>query len=105
MQIANEAYAKMMTGEIEVMDKLNFNADTKDWRWMKVSELTEALNAKGVGSIHIGRVLSKLMRTDKRVKRKKSQNVKCYLLPPMCTSFNTVQVVNNADEDFGPVLE
>ena len=83
MQTANEAFTKMLPGEIEVLDKLDFDSPKSSWRWWTVSELTEALNAKGVNSMHIGKVAAKLERTDKRVEKKNKHGKKEYCLPKL----------------------
>ena len=99
LQLENETYAKMLPGEIEVRDKLDFNAQIDKWRWMKVSELTEGLNAKGITSMHIGKVLAKLKRSDKRIELKNCNGQKQYLLPPFVNSYNYISSGNNSSNN------
>lgn len=39
LQAGNGQYEKPLPGEIEIMDKLNFEAPERMWKWRKVSEL------------------------------------------------------------------
>lgn len=80
----NNKYAKPLMGEIELMDKLDFDAPKDKWRWRKVSEITDDVNAKGVNALHIGRVLAKL-RKAKKIEMKINDGVKSYFVPPFCT--------------------
>ena len=99
LQKDNNAYAKSLQGEIEVMDRLDFNAPTNRWSWQKVSKVAETINAKGIDASKIGKVLAKLEKNDSRVEVKNLSNYKFYFLPPLCKS-----KPYPAAEDFQPVL-
>ena len=80
---ANKAFEKMLPGETELMDRLDFDLPVKWWEWLKVSEVLEAIEVRGVTASQLGRVLAKLAKQDDRVQVKNPGNVKRYLLPPV----------------------
>lgn len=83
LRVRDEAYVKPMAGEIEVLDKLDFDAPKSKWVWRRVSDFTEAIGAKSIGSVKIGKVLSKLKKKYSRIEVKTSNGRKKYLLPPL----------------------
>lgn len=82
----NEVYSKNLSGEIELLDKLNWEAPESQWRWKKVSEVAELVGARNASTVQVGRVLAKLEKTNEKVQMKTSHNVKQYLVPPAFTS-------------------
>lgn len=84
LQACNEQYEKPLPGEIEITDKLNFEAPDHMWKWCKVSELLTAVGYKGITAVQAGKVLAKLSKTDSRIECKNVHNVKMYRLPPTC---------------------
>ena len=102
LQMRNNKYAKPLPGEIEVMDKFNFDAPEGKWRWKKVSEITDEINAKGVNSIHIGRVLAKLKKA-KKIDMKIQDGVKMYKVPPLCT-FNQYYPTQGEEQNEEPLV-
>lgn len=73
---ANKVYSKPLAGEIELRDKLNFDAPEAQWRWKTVSEIAEVAG-RNFSSIQIGKVLTKM-----GLKMKNSHNRKLYYVPP-----------------------
>ncbi len=100
LQNRNEQFAKPLPGEIEIMDKLDFNAPVEQWKWKKVSEVAEAIGGRAANCAQIGRVLMKLTREDEHVKVKSKGNVKSYFLPPLCRC----KGYYHCAEDFSEVL-
>ena len=82
LQAHNEAYAKPLPGEIEILDQLNFAVPDKDWLWITASRLAKETSLKYLNAIQVGRVLSKLSKLDPRIQMKNIHNTKQYLLPP-----------------------
>ena len=78
----NEQYSKPIPGEIEILDQLHWEVPVEKWQWKKTSDLIKDLNLRGVNANQIGRVLTKLMKRDGRIKCKAPHNVKHYLVPP-----------------------
>ena len=82
LQRDNEQYSKPLPGEIEILERLHWEAPIEQWKWMKTSDLMLDLSLKGVNASQMGRVLTKLMARDERIQTKSPHNVKHYLLPP-----------------------
>ena len=99
LQQGNNVYLKPLAGEIEVLDKLDFDAKLEDWKLQRVSQVVDAINAKGVDASKMGKVLAKLAKNDPRVEVKNWSNYKMYRLPPLRKSS-----YYPAAEDFQPVL-
>jgi hypothetical protein len=99
LQAHNEQYEKPLPGEIEITDKLNFEAPDRMWKWCKVSELLNGIGVRGITAVQAGKVLAKLAKTDSRIECKNVHNVKQYRLPPTCpTEFY------HSTEDYTPPL-
>ena len=86
LQAENGQYEKPLPGEIEIMDRLNFEAPERMWKWRKVSELLNGACVRGVSAAQAGKVLAKLAKTDSRVQMKNVHNVRQYRLPPLCAT-------------------
>lgn len=86
LQALNGQYEKSLPGEIEITDRLNFDAPEKLWKWRKVSELMNGACIRGVTAVQTGRVLAKLAKSDRRIQMKNHHNVRLYRLPPLCTT-------------------
>ena len=86
LQAGNGQYEKPLPGEIEIMDRLNFEAPERMWKWRKVSELLNGACVRGVSAAQAGKVLAKLAKTDSRVQMKNVHNVRQYRLPPLCAT-------------------
>jgi len=86
LQVGNGQYEKPLPGEIEIMDRLNFEAPEQMWKWRKVSELLNGACVRGVSAVQAGKVLAKLAKTDSRVQMKNVHNVRQYRLPPLCAT-------------------
>ena len=98
LQANNEAFSKPMPGEVDILDKLNFDAPNHQWKWKSVTDITEAIG-HGYNSVQISKVLTKLCKLDERVQLKNVHNRKQYLVPPMARSS-----IYHHTEDFDPVL-
>ncbi len=96
----NERYSKPLPGEIEILDKLDWEKDLKFWKWYKVSEIRELLCLKPLTAAQVGKALRKIADSDNRVQAKAPRNIKHYLLPPMCHGASYYHSM----EDFTPVL-
>ena len=83
LRVRNEAYIKPMAGETELLDKLNFDAPKDDWVWRRVTDLMEAIGAKSIGAVNLGKAINNLMKHDNRIEEKTSGGRKLYLLPPL----------------------
>ena len=81
LQKENKRYAKLLPGEIEILDQLDFDTPSSKWHWVKVSQVVNELHLWGITSVQAGRVLAKLAENDTRIKVKNTHNVKQYLLP------------------------
>ena len=79
----NEQYSKALPGEIELLDKLHWEAPVDKWVWKKTSDIASDANLRGITSAQVGRVMSKLMSRDSRIQAKSPHNVKHYLVPPL----------------------
>ena len=86
LQALNGQYEKTLPGEIEITDRLNFDAPEKMWKWHKVSELMSGAGIRGITAVQTGRVLAKLAKNDDRIQMKNHHNVKLYRLPPLCVT-------------------
>ena len=84
LQANNEQYEKPLPGEIEIMDRLNFEAPDRMWKWCKVSDLLNGIGVRGISAVQAGKVLAKLAKADSRIESKNVHNVKQYRLPPAC---------------------
>ena len=82
LQAHNEAYARPLPGEIEILDQLNFAVPDKAWVWTTASRLARETSLKYLSAIQVGRVLTKLSKLDHRIQTKKFHNTTQYLLPP-----------------------
>lgn len=92
LQKENEQYSKPLPGEIEIMEKLFWDAPVDQWKWRKISDVTDDLCLKNVSASQMGRVLTKLMTRDNRIQTKSPHNVKHYLLPPRWVrEFDTIE--------------
>ena len=79
---SNEEFSKPLTGEIEILDRLNFEMPVKRWKWVTASQVVEILHGKYVSAVQVGRVLMKLSREDDRIQIKEVHHTKHYFLPP-----------------------
>ena len=78
----NEQFNKLLTGELEIKDLLLWDAPVDHWGWRKTGELISLLNLRYVTPAQIGRVLTRLMEQDDRIRMKTPHNVRYYFLPP-----------------------
>ena len=78
----NEQFNKPLTGELELKDGLLWDAPIDRWGWRKTGDLISLLNLRYVTPAQIGRVLTKLMEQDDRIRMKTPHNVRYYFLPP-----------------------
>ncbi len=79
----NSNYEKKMPGEIEVLDRLDFDRDDKEWFYYSTSDVMTILNIRGVSSSQLGKVLSKIAKSNAKVEIKKSHNITKYKLPKL----------------------
>lgn len=82
LQKENEQYSKPIPGEIEILEKLHWEAPVEQWEWKKTCDILDSMNLRHLNASQVGRVLTKLMTRDDRIKSKAPHNVKHYLLPP-----------------------
>ena len=88
-----------MVGEVEIMDTYNFEAAESQWDWTTTSDVLQNINAKSVSSMHVGKVLAKLVRSNGLVQRKMIHGTKYFLMPPLRKS-----KMHPAEEDFDEVF-
>ena len=79
---ANEEFAKPLPGELEILDKLDWQMPVENWSWKRVSSIKDDLDLRSMTAAQVGRALVKVMRMDDRIQVKSPGNVKHYLLPP-----------------------
>ena len=82
LQKENEQYSKPLPGEIEIKEKLHWEVPVEKWNWKKTTDLIFDLGLKGINASQVGKVLTKLMTRDERIKSKAPHNVRMYLVPP-----------------------
>ncbi len=82
----NEQFNKPLPGEIEIMEKLMWDAPIDKWGWRRIGDLRSHYDLKCFSSSQIGRVLSKLKEKDGRIKMKTPHNVRWYFTPPIWLS-------------------
>jgi hypothetical protein len=78
----NEQFNKPLPGELEIKDSLLWNAPVEHWGWRKTGDVISLLNIRYVTPAQVGRVLTKLMEQDDRIRMKTPHNVRYYFLPP-----------------------
>ena len=78
----NEQFNKPLAGELEIKDGLLWDAPVDHWGWRKTRDLISLLNIRYVTPAQIGRVLTKMMEQDDRIRMKTPHNVRYYFLPP-----------------------
>lgn len=96
LQKENEQYSKPIPGEIEILEKLHWEAPVEKWEWKKTCDILEDMNLRHLNASQVGRVLTKLMTRDDRIKSKAPHNVKHYLMPPR--RLQEFEVLNCDDE-------
>lgn len=96
----NEQYNKPLPGEVEILDKLEWDSPETQWKWYRTTEIKELLGLRNLTTAQIGRALAKLSGRDKRVQKKAPHNISHYLLPPMRQGAGYY----HSTEDFKPVL-
>lgn len=80
--VDNEGYAKGLPGEVEVLDKLNWDAPLNKWNWNTTTQLREEMRLFSFTSAQIGRVLTKLVDTIDDMKVKEVSHKSLYFTPP-----------------------
>lgn len=96
----NEQYNKPLPGEVEILDKLEWDSPETQWKWYRTTEIKELLGLRNLTPAQIGRALAKLTGRDKRIQKKAPHNISHYLLPPMRQGADYY----HSTEDFKPVL-
>ncbi len=99
LQADNERYNKPLPGEIEILDKLEWDSPADRWKWYKVTQIRDQLSLKPLSTAQVGKALKKLSDCNERIQVKNAHNNKLYLLPPMCATAYYSSV-----EDFIPPL-
>lgn len=78
----NEQFNKPLAGEVEIKEGLMWDAPVEKWEWKKTGDVITLLNLRYLTPSQIGRVLTKMMAQDNRIRTKAPHNVRHYLLPP-----------------------
>ena len=78
----NEQFNKPLAGELEIKEGLWWDAPIEKWEWKKTGDVISHLNLRYLTPSQIGRVLTKMMAHDNRIRTKAPRNVRHYLLPP-----------------------
>ena len=82
----NEQFNKPLPGELEIMEKLMWDAPLEKWGWRKTSDIRALYEFRHLTSAQIGKVFSRIMERDCRIKMKTPHNVRMYFTPPFWLS-------------------
>ena len=83
LEKSNEQFNKPLPGEIEIMEKLMWDVPVEKWGWHKTSDIKALRDFQFLTSAQIGKVLSRIMERDSRIKMKTPHNVRYYFTPPL----------------------
>lgn len=100
LQRDNEKFSKPLPGEIELRDRLAWGAGVDKWQWCSATTVKTMLDLKTVSVGQLGKVLTKLSKTDSRIQMKAPHNSKQYLLPPIRSGAPCLMYT----DDFAPLL-
>ena len=82
LQEDNLEFLLPMTGEVEILESLCWDAPIEHWRYVQATELAKAVG--GINPSQTGKVLRRLQRRDHRIKVTKAHNnIVRYFLPPI----------------------
>ena len=101
VELRNREFTKPMPGEIEILDRLDFDAPESKWTWKKTSEIINAIGCRGISTIQMGRVLTKLEKGDGLIKFKTVNGRKRYFVPPACAQ----TFYPHIDDDFPALMD
>ena len=78
----NEQFNKPLPGELEIREGLMWDAPIEKWGWNRTTDIIETLYLRNLSPAQVGKVLVRLMSTDKRIRAKAPHNVRHYFVPP-----------------------
>jgi predicted P-loop ATPase len=78
----NSAFDSYLTAEVEMRDILNFEIPIENWSWCSATDIASRLCNK-FSAENIGKVISKLIKEQPTIKKKKRSSGYVYLLPPL----------------------
>ena len=82
LQADNAKYKRILPGELEVLEKLDFDAEEFFWKWWKTSELRECLKIYNVPVNKLGEALTKISTDYPKIRTKTVHKICYYYLPP-----------------------
>ncbi|MEG0897839.1 MAG: VapE family protein, partial [Ruthenibacterium sp.] len=77
----NIQFAKLLPFEQEVLDNFNFEMPSEQWKWLTASDISARTTAGRASATQIGHVLNKLIDSEKRMDKKRSNGKTTYLVP------------------------